>query len=280
MKNKAESGLSHFGEMFRKYKGLLFELTRKDIKLKYRDSWLGIFWSFLQPLLNMIVLSVVFGALLGKNLKDVVCYPVFLFSGRLLFEFFTSSTKKALVSFRVNSAIIKKVYVPKYMYPLSSIFANFITLAISLLCFIGVWVFYRLTGFSGGDALSVNAYALLFFVPLILLLILVIGVGFILAVLQVYFRDVQYIWDVFCTLLFYMVPIIYTINSLSKDSWARTLIKFNPMYSIIELFRQCVLYGRPMEWDMLLYASAWAFMTLAIGIYFFNKKSDDIIFHL
>lgn len=280
MKNKAESGLSHFGEMFRKYKGLLFELTRKDIKLKYRDSWLGIFWSFLQPLLNMIVLSVVFGALLGKNLEGVVCYPVYLFSGRLLFEFFTSSTKKALVSFRVNSAIIKKVYVPKYMYPLSSIFANFITLAISLLCFIGVWVFFRLTGFSGGDNLSVNAYALLFFVPLILLLILVIGVGFILAVLQVYFRDVQYIWDVFCTLLFYMVPIIYTINSLSKDSWARTLIKINPMYSIIELFRQCVLYGRPMEWDMLLYASAWAFMTLAIGIYFFNKKSDDIIFHL
>lgn len=280
MKNKAESGLSHFAEMFRKYKGLLFELTRKDIKLKYRDSWLGIIWSFLQPLLNMAVLSVVFGALLGKDLEGVVCYPVYLFSGRLLFEFFTSSTKKALVSFRANAAIMKKVYVPKYMYPLSSIFANFITLAISLTCFVGVWIFFRLTGLSGGDGLTVNAYALLFFVPLFLLLIFVIGVGFMLAVLQVYFRDIQYIWDVFCTLLFYMVPIIYTLVRFKEGSWTLTLIKINPMYSMIELFRQCVLECRPMEWQMLLYAAAWAFGTLAIGILFFNKKSDDIIFHL
>lgn len=280
MEFKEESGLAHFKNIFKKYRGLLRELTRKDIKLKYRDSWLGIFWSFLQPLLNMAVLSVVFGALFGKDLKGVVCYPVYLFSGRLLFEFFTSSTKKALVSFRSNAAIMKKVYVPKYMYPLSSIFANFITLAISLICFVGVWIFFRLTGFSGGDGLTVNAYALLSFVPLLLLLIFVIGVGFILAVLQVYFRDVQYIWDVFCTLLFYMVPIIYTLDKLNEDGWAHILVQINPMYSMIELFRQCVLDCRPMEGQMLLYAAAWAFGTLFVGIFIFNKKSDDLIFHL
>ena len=266
--------------MFNKYKGLLKELTRKDIKLKYRDSWLGIFWSFLQPLLTMAVLSVVFGAILGRNLKGVVCYPVYLFSGRLLFEFFTSSTKKALGSFRANAAIMKKVYVPKYMYPLSSIFANFITLAISLTCFIAVWIFFRVTGLEGGSDLTMNAYALLFFVPLFLLLVFVIGVGFILAVLQVYFRDIQYIWDVFTTLLFYMVPIIYTLKTINEDSWTRTLIQINPLYSIIELFRQCVLYCRPMSPTMLLYATAWAFGTLLIGIWIFNKKSDDLIFHL
>lgn len=279
METKKESGLSHFVEMFKKYRGLLKELTRKDIKLKYRDSWLGIFWSFLQPLLTMAVLSVVFGAIFGRSLTGVVCYPVYLFSGRLLFEFFTSSTKKALGSFRANAAIMKKVYVPKYMYPLSSVFANFITLAISLTCFVAVWIFFRLTGFSGGDGLTINAYALLFFVPLFLLLVLVIGVGFILAVLQVYFRDIQYIWDVFTTLLFYMVPIIYTIDKINQ-SWTRTLIQINPLYSIIELFRQCVLYCKPMDPMMLLQAAAWAFGTLIIGIWIFNKKSDDLIFHL
>lgn len=97
--------------MFSKYRNLLGELTRKNVKLKYRDSWLGIFWSFLQPLLNMIVLSVVFGNIFGANRKHIICYPVYLFTGRLLFEFFTSSTKRALTSFRSNAPIIKK-----YMY--------------------------------------------------------------------------------------------------------------------------------------------------------------------
>lgn len=279
MEFKTESGLAHFKNMFTKYRSLLRELTRKDIKLKYRDSWLGIVWSFLQPLLTMTVLSVVFGAIFGRSLKGVACYPVYIFSGRLLFEFFTSSTKKALVSFRSNAAIMKKVYVPKYMYPLSSIFANFITLGISLTCFVGVWIFFKLTGISGGHGLTINAYALLFFVPLFLLLILVIGVGFILAVLQVYFRDIQYIWDVFTTLLFYMVPIIYTIDKINRE-WTLTLIQINPMYSIIELFRQCVLTCEPMDPKLLLQASAWAFGTLLVGIFIFNKKSDDLIFHL
>ena len=279
MEQKIGNGLSHFTDVFKKYRSLLRELTRKDIKLKYRDSWLGIFWSFLQPLLTMAVLSVVFGAILGKSLKGVICYPVYLFSGRLLFEFFSSSTKKALGSFRANAAIMKKVYVPKYMYPLSSIFANFITLAISLVCFVAVWIFFRLTGFAGGDGLTVNGYALLFFVPLFLLLVFVIGVGFILAVLQVYFRDIQYIWDVFTTLLFYMVPIIYTIDKI-EQSWTRFLIEINPMYSIIHLFRQCVLFCEPMDLKLLLHAAAWAFGTLIVGIWIFNKKSDDLIFHL
>lgn len=279
MKTKIESELTHFAEMFKKYKGLLLELTRKDVKLKYRDSWLGIFWSFLQPLLTMAVLSVVFGTIFGSDRKGIVCYPVYLFSGRLLFEFFTSSTKKALISFRANSAIMKKVYVPKYMYPLSSIFANFVTLAISLICFIMVWVFFRLTGISHGDELTINAYALLFFIPLIILLIFVIGVGFILAVLQVYFRDIQYIWEVACTLLFYLVPVIYSIESI-RQNWTEFLIKINPLYSMIQLFRQCVLFCEPMDWRMLLYALGWAVATLLIGIWIFNKKSDDIIFHL
>lgn len=279
MEFKNESGLAHFKDMFKKYRGLLRELTRKDIKLKYRDSWLGIVWSFLQPLLTMAVLSVVFGAIFGRNLKGVICYPVYLFTGRLLFDFFNSSTKKALGSFRANAAIMKKVYVPKYMYPLSGIFSNFITLAISLICFIGVWIFFKLSGLSNGHDLTINAYALLFFIPLFLLLVLVIGVGFILAVLQVYFRDIQYIWDVFTTLLFYMVPIIYTVDSL-QQKWTRFLVEANPMYAIIQLFRQCVLFCEPMDPKLLLQAAAWAFGTLLIGVWIFNKKSDDLIFHL
>lgn len=275
--NKTE--VKHFFTMFDKYKNLLRELTRKNVKLKYRDSWLGIFWSFLQPLMTMIVLTVVFGNIFGANRKHIVCYPVYLFTGRLLFEFFTSSTKKALTSFRSNAPIIKKVYVPKYMYPLSGILSNFVTFSISILCYICVWIFFKATGLLGGAGLTINFYALLFVVPMAILLIFVIGVGLILSVLQVYFRDVEYIWDVFCTLLFYCVPIIYPLQQITTP-WIKAIIKINPLYSMLELFRQCVLYCQPMSWKLLLYALAWALATLGLGVFIFNKKSDDLIFHL
>lgn len=267
-----------FFSTFKQYKSLLRELTRKSIKLKYRDSVLGILWSFIQPLLNMIVLSVVFGSLLGGR-KNFTCFPVYLFTGRLLFEFFTTSTKTALLSFRSNAPIIKKVYVPKYIYPLSSILSTFVNLAISLLCLICVWIFFKLTGISGGDGLILSPYMLLFFVPLVLLLVFATGIGLILSVFNVYFKDIKYMWDVFCTLLFYVVPIIYSIDSI-KSTWTRTLIEINPLYHIITLFRQCIYFCEPMSMNSLLQASAWAFGMLLIGIFIFNKKSDDIIFHL
>ena len=105
--NSAQKSVKHDVKMFKKYRNLLGELTRKNIKLKYRNSWLGIFWSFLQPLLNMIVLSVVFTGLFGKSNKHVICYPVFLFAGRLVYDFFSTATKQAMTSFRRNAAIIK-----------------------------------------------------------------------------------------------------------------------------------------------------------------------------
>lgn len=279
MSTTKKEELNHTVTMFQKYKNLLKELTIKNVKLKYRNSWLGILWSFFQPLLNMIVLSVVFGGLFGKHSKYIICYPVFLFTGRLLFSFFTSSTKQAMTAFRRNQAIIKKVYVPKYMYPLSSIFSNFVTFAISLLCLICVWIFFKLTGISGGGNLEITWYALLCIVPMFLILVFSTGVGLILSVLCVYFRDIEYIWDVVCQLLFYMVPIIYALQTI-ETPWIRFVIKINPLYSMIELFRQCVLYGYMMSGKLLLYATVVSFLTLAIGVWFFSKKSDDIIYHL
>lgn len=273
------SELNHNVEMFKKYKNLLNELTKKNVKLKYRNSWLGILWSFLQPLLNMVVLAVVFGGIFGKKSDQIVCYPVYLFTGRLLFSFFTSSTKQAMTSFRRNQAIIKKVYVPKYMYPLSSILSNFVTFAISLLCLICVWIFFKVTGWSGGSGLEITWYALLCWIPMVLLLIFSTGVGLILSVISVYFRDVEYIWDVVCQLLFYMVPILYHLSTIDTK-WIRIVIKVNPLYSMIELFRHCVLYGQIMSPQLFLYAAATSIGVLLIGIWFFNKKSDDIIFHL
>lgn len=274
-----ETMLRHDVNMFKKYRNLLQELTRKNISLKYRNSWLGIFWSFLQPLLNMTVLSVVFGGLFGKRSEYIICYPVFLFTGRLLYDFFNTATKQSMTSFRRNAAIIKKVYVPKYMYPLSSIFSCFVTFAISILCYITVWIFFKLTGISGGANLTVSWHVIFVFIPMMLILLFSTGVGLILSVLCVYFRDIEYIWDVFTRLLFYMIPILYPLQNITTK-WIIITIKINPLYSMIELFRQCVLYGIPMSWKLLLYGTAVSIATLGLGMLIFDWKSDDLIYHL
>ena len=116
---------------FYKYRYLLYEIVRKNIKLQYRNSVLGIFWTFLQPLLTTIILVVVFGGVFGGKRAGVVNYPIYLLCGRLIFEFFTQSTKRAMRSIPNSASVIKKVYVPKYIYPLSNIIANFITFLIS-----------------------------------------------------------------------------------------------------------------------------------------------------
>lgn len=277
--NKVSVEVNHSVEMFEKYKNLLVELTRKNIKLKYRNSWLGIFWSFLQPLLNMIVLSVVFAGIFGRNSKYITCYPVYLFSGRLMFDFFSTSTKQAMSSFRRNALIIKKVYVPKYMYPLSSIFSSFVTFAISLICYICVWIFFKVTGISGGAGLQVSWQVVLSFIPMFLVLVFSTGVGLILSILCVYFRDIEYIWDVAMRLLFYMVPLIYPIEKITTP-WMVKVIESNPLYSMIEMFRQCVLYGRLMDTHMVIHAAIFAVVTLIVGVLIFNWKSDDLVFHL
>lgn len=277
---KAESELNHGVEMFTKYKNLLGELTRKTVKLKYRNSWLGILWSFFQPLLNMIVLSIVFGELLGRHAKGVICYPVYLFSGKLIYEFFVTATKHSMTAFRRNAAIIKKVYVPKYMYPLSSIFSTFVTTAISMICYILVWIFFKVTKINGGDGLVFSWHFFLLFIPMFLMLLFSTGVGLILSVMCVYFRDIEYIWDVLMRLLMYLLPILYSLERFGPKSRLRIVIQINPLYSMIQTFRQCVLTGEWMDWRMLLYAAVCSVVMLAIGIIIFNWKSDDIIYHL
>lgn len=275
-----EKELNHDVEIFKKYKNLLMELTRKNVKLKYRNSWLGIFWSFLQPLLNMIVLSVVFGSIFGRSSQYIVCYPVWLFSGRLLYEFFNTSTSQAMTSFRRNAAIIKKVYVPKYMYPLSSVLSSFVNFAISILCYICVWLFFKITGISGGSGLEITWHFVMAVVPMFFLLVFATGIGLILSVLAVYFRDVEYIYQVLIRLMMYLLPIIYPMQKILDNEWLTFIVKANPLYSMIELFRQCVLYGTNMSWKMLIYAFVTSTVVLIVGMLVFNWKSDDIIYHL
>ena len=201
---------------FWKRKGLLWELVKKGIKLKYRRSYLGIIWSFLEPLMTTIVLTVVFGTLLGKGGRD---FPLYVLCGRLLYSFYSSSTKSAAKSIRTNASMIKKVYVPKYLYPLSSILYNYVITGISLLVLIPLCIYCRQYP---------SLHMLYAFIPFALLFILTYGSGMILATVAVFFRDMEYLWDVLLMIIMYTSEIFYTPEKLLKSGYG-WILKYNPM---------------------------------------------------
>ena len=267
-----------------KYRYLVQEIVRKNIKLQYRNSFLGIFWTFLQPLLTMIVLVLVFSNVFGSSNSGVVCYPIYVLCGRLIYECFTQSTKRAMRSIRNSASVIKKVYVPKYVYPLSNVLANFVTFLISLSVLVVVFAFFFIFQHNAYPDLVLSWRFLLLIVPLVLLFMLSIGVGMILSVLNVFFKDIEYIYDVFCMLLFYITPVFYNINNLNLSggvSWFGFALKLNPLYWITDLFRSCVLVnGFDWNWNGFLYTLGFSVFSIMIGVYFFYKKQDKFILHI
>lgn len=267
-----------------KYRYLVQEIVRKNIKLQYRNSFLGIFWTFLQPLLTMIVLVLVFSNVFGSSSSGVVCYPIYVLCGRLIYECFTQSTKRAMRSIRNSASVIKKVYVPKYVYPLSNVLANFVTFLISLTVLVVVFAFFYIFQHGKYPDLVLSWEFLLLIVPLLLLFLLSIGCGMILSVLNVFFKDIEYIYDVFCMLLFYITPVFYKLSNLhlaSSTSWFGFLLKLNPLYWITDLFRSCVLVnGFDWNWTGFFYTLAFAVVTNLLGFYFFYKKQDKFILHI
>ncbi len=260
-----------------KYRFLLKEIVRKNVKLQYRNSVLGIFWTFLQPLMTTLVLVLVFGGIFGKSNEGIVCYPIYLLCGRLLYEFFTQSTKRAMRSIRNSASVIKKVYVPKYIYPVSNVLSNFVTFAISLSVLVVMMLYY---GLFTDVQLHITPYILLAFVPIIILLLLSTGVGLILSTLNVFFKDIEYLYEVFCMLIFYATPIFYTVDALGANKIVQMGLMANPLYAIVSMFRSCVLFGEMWNWNHFLYASGFSLAMLLIGALVFYKKQDKFILHI
>lgn len=267
-----------------KYRFLLSELVHKNIKLQYRDSFLGMLWTFLQPLLTMIVLAFVFNNLFGRDSSKVVNYPVYLLCGRLLYEFFSTSTKRAMRSIRSRAGMIKKVYVPKYIYPLSTVLSTFVTFLISLSVLVVVILFFNIANIHPIHITWKIVFAV---IPIIILFFFSLGVGMILATLSVFFRDIENIYDVLTTLLFYLTPIVYTIDRLGFEAGSieLKLLKLNPLYGIIDMFRACVIWGGDAFWEhwnlqILLYCCVAAVVSLVAGFCLFYKYQDKFILHI
>lgn len=258
--------MPYFVKNFIDHKFLLKELVLKGIKLKYRRSYLGILWSLLEPILMTIVLTIIFGTLFGNTDK---LYPLYILSGRLLYTFFSNATNISLRSIRANAPMIKKVYVPKYLYILSSVIYNYIIFLISLVVLFGLAAILKVYP-------TVHLFKIV--LPLALIFLFSFGVGMILATIGVFFRDMEYLWSVVMMVIMYTCAIFYYPERLlnSGFSW---VLKYNPLYHIISMFRACI-FGEALSMFSVVYSVAVTVIIVVFGCVLFVKKQDEFILHI
>lgn len=226
---------------------------------------MGVLWTLLEPLLTMMVLVLVFSKLY-HNTKD---FPVYILSGRLLYSFFSTTSRAALKSVRNNSGMIKKVYVPKYMYPLSSVLSGYVQFVISLVVLVGVMIYCDV---------SPTWHLLEALAPLTIILVMTMGVGLWLSTLAVFFRDLEYLWGVALTLIMYACAIFYKVDVVIGEN-NRWLFRLNPLYAVIENFRDAV-YGNPLNLSVMLYSLIVSLFLFGSGVVVFYKNQDKFILHL
>ena len=246
-------------------KFLLKQLVKKNLTSKYKDSVLGILWSFFNPLLIMIVFTAIFSMLFGRNIDN---YPVYFLSGRLLYDFFSAGSKGAMNSIKRNSGILKKIYVPKYMFAVSAVCYEFINFLISFVILFGVMIF---TGAEFHPTLVLSI------IPIIFLFILVFGLGLILSVCNTYFSNIGYLYNVFTLVLMYASALFYPIEVV--PSRVQILFTLNPVYAAIASFRQCV-YGVMPDMLSLAYLAVFSITVLLIGIILFKMYDKKLSLEL
>jgi lipopolysaccharide transport system permease protein len=248
---------------FVKYRFLLVELIKKNLFVKYKGSSLGILWSFLNPILHTLILVLVFGFLFNDAMPF---FAIYVLIGRLMYDFFSGGTTQAMNSIRAGSNIMKKVYVPKYIYVLSAIISELITL---LMCMTLLVVLMILLG------CPFNIVNLYLFVPIVLLFIFSIGCGMILAPAYVYFRDVKYLYGVFTHLLMYGCAIFFPITFIPTQY--QFVFYLNPVYVAISGFREVIIYGTIQPLDQIIFLGACALAVVVVGVIIFYKTQDEFI---
>lgn len=258
--------MKRYIQNFMKFKPLLSELVARDIKIKYRRSVLGVVWTLLNPLCMMIILSIVFSNLFKFDVEN---FPLYILSGQVIFNFFSNATTDAMSSIIGNAALIKKVYVPKYLFVLSRVFSSFINLLASFTALLIVMLAMRV---------ELNWTVILAVIPLILVTVFSLGVGLLLAAITVKFRDVMHLYSVFTTGLLYLTPVIYPISILPPS--IKIIVLANPLTNMLQMLRE-VMFNRGIpSFGAVMLGVAEAIVALAIGLYVFYKNQDQFILNI
>ncbi len=251
---------------FIRFRPLLNELIARDIKIKYRRSVLGVLWTLLNPLMMMIVLSIVFSNLFKFDVEN---FPIYLLSGQVIFNFYSDATNTAMNSILGSASLIKKVYVPKYLFVISRICSSVINLAASFSALLLVMTAMRV---------ELHYTIILAFIPILLLVVFSLGIGLLLSALVVKFRDVMHLYSVFITALMYLTPVIYPMSIL--PSWMIIIVKMNPLTNYLTMFRNVMMNNTLFGATDLLIGILEAGVAMLIGLYAFYRSQDTFILNL
>lgn len=251
---------------FIKYLPLLRQLVKRDIKVRYRKSFLGMLWTVLNPLMMMGVMTVVFSTLFKSNIDN---FPVYFLTGNLIFAFNSEATQQALSSIVGNALLIKKIYVPKYLFPVSRVVSCLVNFSFSFIALLIVMILTR-TQF--------HMTIFLFPIPILALLLFTVGLSLLLSSVTVFFRDIGHFYSVFILAWNYLTPVFYPIEILPEN--IRWLVNFNPLYHYINYFRLLIIDGVMPSIELNIYCFGMGIVMLMIGFLSFLKRQDKFILYI
>lgn len=250
--------LEDFKEIWR-YKELLYFFVWRDLKVRYKQTAVGILWAIFQPFMAMVVFSVVFGKLAHMP-SDGVPYPIFVYTGLLFWQFFSSSLGDVSNSLIGNQSIVTKVYFPRLILPLGAIATNLVDFFVASIVLIGLMFYYGFVPHLSG----------LLILPLLLIItfLAALGGGLFLASINVKYRDVRYILPYFMQMLLFVTPVIYPSSIAGTYAW---ILSINPMTGVIKAARAAVLGTEPINWFLLMLSGIAVSVLLVIGVVMFKK---------
>lgn len=249
-----------------KYRFLIKQLISRDFKTKYKRSVLGFLWSFLNPLLTMIVQYVVFSTLFKSDIDN---YPIYLLSAGIIFNFFTEAVGQGLGSIVSNSSLITKVYIPKAIYPVSKVLSTSINMFISLIPLL-------LAVLITGERITIVYLVLPFLFVCVILFC--IGMSYILSSAMVFFRDTQFLWGIISLLWMYATPIFYP-ETIIPDNF-RIILKINPMYHFIHFFRVVLMQQIAPQPNEFFYCFISAILVFIVGNWIFKKTQKKFVLYI
>ncbi len=256
-----------------RYRHLLYNLISRDFKLKYRRSVLGIVWSVLNPLLMSIVMWAVFSSIFDFRSAGIDNFALYILSGQLIWNFFSEATNASMGSILGSAPLLRKVYIPKYIFPLEKVCFALVNTFTS---FIAFFILMIITGARLYPTFILALY------PLFTLFLFSLGVGLVLASLAVFFRDIIHLWGVFCTALMYFSAIFYDPFSMQGSGIliVQTFIRFNPVYWYITAFRNAMLMGTNLTNNMYIICGLLGVLSLVFGLFVFRKQQDKFVLYI
>lgn len=255
---------------FKRYSFLMSQLISRDFKVKYKRSVLGVLWSILYPVFMMIVMAIVFSKMFRMGAPKGVSYLAYLEIGLVLFQYFSDATTQAMTSVITNFPLMTKVYIPKYIFPLSKCLFAGINFVLTLIPLFAVVVF---TGTISHFSVWYLLLPIIFFFGLLF----TIGVGFVLSTISVFLRDILYIYGIIVMILNYVTPIFYDISIIPTKYLL--IFKANPLYVYINSARDIILFGRCPNGVQLILMVVYGIASLLIGALIFKKNQDKFVYY-